>query len=152
MKNMTITIIALLLFAGCGDEQQNEQQMSIYGTWQLVEQRFGNVSNSGSWENVPDGYTMEFGSDQKYISSSNAICKSNPSNTGTFNLTTSQDGSIIVIELECEESENNLFSMEYLYTFKNGYLLFSPIFSCDEGCSYKFKKIVEPQTGAERRW
>jgi hypothetical protein len=147
MKNLILTLILNISLFGCSEEKVEERNTSIYGTWQLVEQRFGNVGSSGSWENVADGYTIKFDLDQKYISSSNAICKSNPSNTGTFNLSTTQDGEILAVELECEESENNLFSMEYLYNFKNNYLLLSPTFSCDEGCSFKFKKVAEPQVG-----
>lgn len=142
MKNMTIIIMMLILFSGCGDEKQSEQETSIYGTWQLVESYV--VSGvEGEWEQVENGYQYDIHSNMTFVSNQFSECAE-----GVFVLSDTE----ISFSYECEgfttgiESPAGTFT--YQYALSNGQLSLTPTYlSCDEGCGYKFDKIAEPQTG-----
>ncbi len=147
MKN-TIILFTLLLFAtACGKEEQIERKnQSIVGVWTLTAQIFGNVGDPGSWEAVTHGGTMEFDTNFKYNDSGSPMCASNPSNIGTYALTTDKEGNFVSIKFPCDQWEGGIFELKYMYTFQNEYLILGPTFSCDEGCSFKYERVT-PEVG-----
>ncbi|WP_370087705.1 hypothetical protein [Ekhidna sp.] len=147
MKNIILTFLIFVLYTGCSEDEQTNQETTIYGKWELSEQFFSSVGGDGDWQSATNKYFIEFSLNKNYQSSNNPICPSNPSNIGTFSFSDEKDGNYIIIDLVCEESDNDVFSLKYLYYFEGGNLLLSPTFSCDEGCIYKFRKVAEPKAG-----
>ena len=135
-------ILTIFLFAtGCSGEEIKQQENSIYGTWKLVEKRFGNVGDtSTNWMEVPNGYIITLSETNEYSSTQSPICPSNNSNSGNFILEDTGSEQYLKIILSCSESNSSVFEIEYLYYYDNSFLILSPTFSCDEGCSLKFKK------------
>jgi len=144
MKNMILLMGILLTIAGCSKEEEiAQEETTIFGTWQLVEQIVGNVGNQGNWEDIENGYTIEFDNNQNYNSTSSPICPSNASNSGTYSIENNEKESFLKIILDCDENENGTFIMEYTFSFLDNFLILSPTFSCDEGCAYKYIKIED---------
>jgi len=121
-----------------------QQESSIFGSWQLVEQWYGSILYPTTWEEVSSGYeeNIIFYKNNMYYSSKADICSSNPSISGHFKTGTTDNYNFIAINFSCTD---NAFNNEYIniYTFENNYLILSPIDVCDEGCSFKYKKIAK---------
>ena len=148
MKNMYLILTMFFLFTGCGQEEPKQQldTNSIYGTWQLVEQFYYNIIDPEStWTKVSNGEIIVFYKNNMYYSSTANTCSSDPPISGYFKTgTTDKNYNFIAISLSCTEGT---FNIKEGYTFENNYLILSPIDVCDEGCSYKYKKIAEPEQG-----
>ncbi|MDE0470544.1 MAG: hypothetical protein OXH57_01275, partial [Ekhidna sp.] len=144
MKNMILILSMLFFVIGCNEEKVNEQQEnSIYGTWQLKEQWLGNVGDvSVNWTSVSNGYTMSLMKNNSFSSTEFTVCQ-NSVNNG--NLTLSQNESINLIEISFQcDSRSNQLTRTYVYSFENKYLVLSPYSNpCDEGCSFKYKKTAD---------
>lgn len=125
MKNLTIFVIIFFTFNGCSKDN-NDFDVNVQGTWQLVEQRF---SEGGPEQTViiEDGYIYTFRGENE-ITSSQFEC------SGTFE--TSKDE--INFSFPCGEGQT---SFTYLYSFRDGFLILRGT-TCDEICEWKFEKVT----------
>ena len=112
--------------SSCGEEKQPEQQEnSIYGTWQLTE-RFEGGSLIPR-QSVENGEIIIFSKNNSY-SGSSFQCD------GTYNI----NNEIIEIMIPCTTMD----TIKYAYFLENSDLKLMPYPStCDEGCYDKYKKI-----------
>ncbi len=134
MKRMIFLFVLILSFLACSnnDDENNENQ-SIIGTWQLVEEFYGNVSGQGQWTEVENGYTYTF-TKQNSVISNRYPCKE-----GTYSL---NNGNNITLKFDCPET--GVIILGYDISFENNYLILTPNpLPCDEGCKFKYKKIKE---------
>lgn len=58
MRTLILLLILSISSFRCSKEEIEEQQASIYGTWQLIEIYSGPPSGEG-WSDVDNGYTYE---------------------------------------------------------------------------------------------
>jgi hypothetical protein len=145
MKNMFLILSIFFLITGCNEEETKPQENSIYGTWQLTEQWLGNVGDTSvNWTIVFNGYTMSFMRDNSFSSTEFTVCQ-NSENNGNYTLNQNASTNLMEISFNCN-STNNQLTRTYSYSFENENLILSPYSNpCDEGCSYKFKKITIEQ-------
>ena len=139
-------ILSIFLFiTGCNEEETKQQENSIYGTWQLVEQWLGNVGDSSvNWTSVDNGYTMSLMRNNSFSSTEFTVCQ-NSENNGNFTLNQNTSTNLIEISFNCNSTNNQLIRT-YSYSLEDENLILSPYSNpCDEGCSYKFKKITIEQ-------
>ena len=142
MKMMILTLGILLAFAECKEEQaKEEQETSIYGSWQLVESYGGGIDvNSGNgWRKVENGFTFELNADNTFVSGEFRGCS-----TGRFRLS----GNEITFIYDCgrrilSEEPAGVFSYKYVFLDEST-LERTPItLVCYEGCASRFFKIDE---------
>ena len=140
MKTMFLLFTFFFFASSCGEEKQPEpQENSIYGTWQLVEQWLGNVGDTSvNWSEISDGKIIIFYRNNLFYSSTAKICSTDPLTSGRYKVVTNDRYNFVEISLSCNEGE---FNQKEVFSFENNYLILSPIDVCDEGCSFKFKKI-----------
>ncbi len=141
MKTIFLLFTFFFFASSCGEEKQPEpQENSIYGTWQLVEQWLGNVGDTSvNWTQIQNGYTFSIEPNNRFSSTKFQECTQ-----GIIDINETQ----IVFKYECSgftvgiESPEGEFS--YKYSFVENKLNLKPNFlDCDEGCGYRFSKIVE---------
>jgi hypothetical protein len=139
MKNVISLILFIsIVFFGCESEQVEQNEKSIYGTWQLYES-FETDGVEGDWIEVDNVYAYEISSNGSFKSSKFQDC-----NSGTFLLSEQT----ITFDYECENFtagiESPPGSFSYLYALKDGQLLLTPNYlMCDEGCGFRFNKIAD---------
>jgi len=141
MKNMYLILTMLILFTGCKNEEVEQYENSIYGTWKLKEQWLGNVGETSvNWSEVANGYSITFLENNNYSSTEFTICQNNVNN-GDFSLEENSSSKFVIISIQCNSTGNELIR-KYTYTFEGNNLILTPFsYPCDEGCSYKFKKL-----------
>lgn len=143
MKKLLLISVLLIAVISCSQSSEKEQvDGSIIGTWQLVEERYGNFDgSSGNWEQVENGRLITFNTDLSYEP------EITPSNCGevsssTYFLNNSSEINVLEITIECTNPDTVFESQDY-YSFENSiYLILRPIEpACPEGCAFKYKKM-----------
>jgi Lipocalin-like domain len=140
MKSLKLIIVLLATLLSCSS-QNDPKQDSIIGQWQLVAEKYDDVIGESGWGNVENGHYIKFSQNLNYSSEGPEICINNPSNIGTYSINSINEKLYVKIILECSQMETGYFEMEYLFRFKNSFLILSPTFSCEEGCSFRYQKI-----------
>lgn len=145
-----LSIFGIYFFlVGCGEEEP-EQELSIFGTWQLVERYDGGsiIPNQA----VEDGYLFTFESNLQCTTTHPTIgCPTNYEKLeGNFTISSLDGGKMVDIKLYCPalDDTDTIPNMEYYYEFVDVYLVLTPtarVNTCSEGCYEKFKKIAEAE-------
>jgi hypothetical protein len=126
MKNMFLLLSILFFITGCSEEKTEQQNNSIYGTWQLIE-RFDGGSPTPN-QIVENGEIIVFSSDNSY-SNNTYQCD------GNYNI----NNSIIEISVLCITTD----LIKYSFSIENNELKLTSFPStCDEGCYDKYKRIL----------
>lgn len=137
MKSTILILSILLSFTSCNDDDTKPQEINILGTWKLIE-TYGSYGGSNpQWTSIDNGYTYTFNNDGTFSSTRFTECT-----TGTYETSSSS----ITLVYGCEGFdtgiENPAGTFVENYVFDNEYIILKPSYmNCDEGCSYKFKKI-----------
>ena len=127
MKQLIFIFSILFLLSGCSEDNEKQQENSIFGTWKLVE-TYGSAGGQGQWTPVENGYTYTFGEDGILISD-RFSCE------GTYIV----DLNNITIDFDCQESQ---FHLTYGVSFENNNLILTPDpVNCDEGCAEKYQRM-----------
>lgn len=143
MKKLILISVLLIAVNSCSQSSEKEQaEGSIAGTWQLVEERYGNFDgSSGNWEQIENGRLITFNADLSYEP------EITPSNCGEVNsssyfLQNNSEMNILEITIECTNPDT-VFESQDSYSFENSnYLILRPIEpECPEGCAFKYKKL-----------
>ena len=122
---LRIILPIILIVTSCDedDAQNNQDQNSIVGTWQLVEQYADDGSGNGSWEPVANGKVVTINADGTW-SCNNPICNSAATVTSSGTYTTTQ-----FISTDCTVSYNfNGDTLDLLYI-------------CIEPCTGRFQRL-----------
>lgn len=123
-------------------EENNEIENSIYGTWQLIERKAGNVDGTpNDWESISNGYKITFNENSSYeseIEPSNC----NEVSSSVYNLRNESEINILEITILCVDP-NTTFESKDSYIIEDAtFLILTPIEpECFEGCAFKYKKI-----------
>lgn len=123
---MFLLLSILFFITGCSEEKTEQQNNSIYGTWQLIE-RFDGGSPTPN-QIVENGEIIVFSSDNSY-SNNTYQCD------GNYNI----NNSIIEISVLCITTD----LIKYSFSIENNELKLTSFPStCDEGCYDKYKRIL----------
>ena len=140
MKRMIFLFVLILSFLACSnnDDENNENQ-SIIGTWELVEKYGSSAGGDFQWMPVEDGYYYTFSKNGNFSSNRFSECQ-----TGNYSLTDTQ----LILDYSCEGFTTGIETPEGTfvenYRLKDNLLFLSPTYlNCDEGCEYKFEKVNE---------
>ena len=149
MKNRFLILTIFFFITGCGEEEAKQQETSIYGTWQLKEQRLGNVGNLPTTVfEFSNKHLMTFRKNNTF-SMSRSSCQNGGLVNGSFSLGTEYSYNFVETSFPCSYTNKNGETIKYeettkdTYRFKNEYLILSPHGLCDEGCSFKYKRVSE---------
>lgn len=133
----------MIAVSSCSQSNEKEQvKVSIIGTWQLVEEKYGNFDGgSGDWEQVENGRLITFNADLSYepeITPSNC----GEVNSSTYFLKNNSEMNVLEITIECTNPDS-VFESQDSYSFENStHLILRPIEpTCPEGCAFKYKKL-----------
>ncbi len=123
---MTLILAIFLFITGCSEEGTIQQQdNSIYGTWQLIE-RFDGGSPVPT-QPISNGEIITFSNESIYSNDSYEC-------NGVYNI----NDSIIEISVLCVTTE----SLNYSFIIENNELMLTDYPSaCDEGCYDKYKRM-----------
>lgn len=129
-----------MLFTGssCSKDRADEPEInSLIGTWKLIEVKIGNGGGKTQWERVEDGYTYTFNGDSSFTSTRFQECSN-----GSFTITDTH----LVLDFSCDGFTAGIESLEGTFVenfeLNSKFLILSPDYmNCDEGCSYRFKKV-----------
>jgi hypothetical protein len=142
MKYLILSLLVTMLFFGCTEENIQQKESSIYGTWQLIEVLSGAPTVDG-WNEIADGYTYKIRGDARFETNISTECQS-----GMVSITDAE----ITFEYDCEGFTMNKKNPEgvFKYSYTLGSILeLKPInINCYEGCAYRFKKIEEDKPKA----
>jgi hypothetical protein len=140
MKNiLKLTAILLILTSSFTCEKEttakSEPNNNLFGTWQLIETNFG-IPNG--WNKIENGYTYTFLENGRFTSTRFSECT-----YGTFTLTETS----LTLHFGCAGFSTGIEQPAGIFVenifWDNGYLLLHPNYmSCDEGCAYKFQKLI----------
>lgn len=133
---MYLILSIFFIISSCSDEQTEQQENSIYGTWKLTEEYIVSGVN-GNWTQIQNGYTFSIESNNTFSSTEFQEC-----NEGVVQINETQ----IVFKYECDGFTTGIESPEgefsFKYSFVENKLSLNPNFlNCDEGCGYRFSKI-----------
>lgn len=133
MKKFIYLQVLLFSIISCSKNEPNPTNSDkIIGKWQFSEFFGGDGGNNPSWSEIPNGYTIEFLENGKFISN-----RFNECSIGTYSLSTNNE---LLLDYNCTDFQNNY--KEKIMNLTNAELIIRPTDSqCDEGCDYKFKKI-----------
>ncbi|KFF07193.1 DUF5640 domain-containing protein [Flavobacterium reichenbachii] len=125
MKQLLLTLTVLFVLTGCSNDDKNLDTNNIIGTWKL--------------HKTQNGYTYTFNTDGTFKSSRFTKCL-----TGKYTVSSDK----LTLDYDCEGFTTQIEtpSGTFIENFKleKGYMYLSPTYlTCDEGCSYKFKKISD---------
>lgn len=137
MKNLILIMIVLI--SSCSKNETIEQEDELKGTWKLIERYGSDAGNISQWHPVENGYTYTFNSNGTYSSTRFSECS-----TGDYTFT----ASTLTLAYDCENFntgiENSPEAFIENYVFENRKIILTPTYlNCDEGCSYKFRKIMQ---------
>lgn len=142
-----LILVATTSFISCTKNKQDitePVENSIIGSWRLIEEVYGSLVEQGNWETIENGNIIRFSENMSYTSDAFPTCSSNPQNDGTYLLNTNNDISFVTITLECSEANNGIIELTYQFSFEDDFLILSPTFGCDEGCAFKYNRIINP--------
>lgn len=127
MKQLIFILSILFSLSGCSEDDEKQQETSIFGAWKLVE-TYGSDGGQGQWAPVENGYTYTFEEDNILIS-----------NRFSCNGTYLVNSDSITINFDCQEIQ---FNLTYGISFENNNLILTPDpVNCDEGCAEKYQKV-----------
>ena len=152
MKNRFLILTIFFFITGCGEEdtkqQPKQQETSIYGTWQIKESRVNDGEGSEEVDKVSNGHTITFRKNNT-CSRTTSSCQNGGLVNGSFSLGTEYSYNFVEVSFPCSYTNKNgetikyEEAIKYTYRFKNEYLILSPHYVCDEGCSFKYKRVTE---------
>lgn len=145
MKKMILILTLLSLLACSDDESKAEHEVSLFGTWQLVE-RFDGGSLKPN-QSIENGYTIAFYQTGNVRTNHPTIgCPVDYAFLeGNYSQGTDGEFSTLSLVLDCDNDDLNI---NYYYSFDDQFLLLSLSEStCFEGCYDKFEKIAELEEG-----
>jgi len=135
MKSLyLIFLLTFGLFISCSKtDNQQKQETSLVGTWQLIEvyEAFG---ENGNWNPLEDGYFYTFNEDGT-MSSNRFNCQ-----TGIYEIEMNEnlEQRKITISFNCNGTQHQ---GTLRMPFMEEYLILIDEISCDEGCAEKYVKI-----------
>ena len=137
MKSIIISALTIFLFIGCEEETVEQNETSIYGTWQLVEAWVVDGVD-GKWVSVEEGYLYELKPSKAFESTRYEECK-----TGTFQI--ENDSLIFIYDCPqfnpCEKGNSRCVEK---FEKKGDIIVMTPTYqNCAEGCGRKFKKVAD---------
>lgn len=137
MKSIILILSILFSLTGCSEKETNQQENSIYGTWQLIEIYQSDGGSSPQWTTVDESYIYTFNNDGTFSSTRFTECTS-----GTYEISNNS----ITLNYSCvgfdTGMENPPGTFIESYIFKNANLILTPFYlNCIEGCDYKFEKV-----------
>lgn len=128
------------LLSNCSIDADDKEidDLSLVGTWQLVETYMDPGDGSGTWQPVEDGFMYTFYSDGNFISNKFRECT-----TGNYSI----EGNKLILDYDCEGFTTGLEEPEGVFieeiSYIPGFILLDPVYvRCIEGCGYKYKKIA----------
>ena len=132
MKPLYYLFISLIFVLSCSKNNNEKSNQNITGKWKQVAFYNSNGGSTPIWNQVDNGYTIEFLNNGKFISTKHSECT-----TGDFILTTNNQ---ISMTYNCSSFKNNFIEAIEMNTISE--LVLKPSYKeCDEGCSVKFIKI-----------
>ncbi|MBD8489820.1 lipocalin family protein [Echinicola sp. CAU 1574] len=136
MKMLTLFLSVLLSISSCNSNGQIDNEVSIIGTWQLIE-RYTSDVGQGKWSPINDGYTYSFKNDGTFVSNKYSEC-----GYGTYILSANS----LTLIFGCEEFTTGIETPKGTFVekleFENSLMILVPDYlNCVEGCGDKFKKI-----------
>lgn len=148
MKNIFLTFFIFLLYIGCSEEEQTNQETSIYGTWQLIE-----VFDGGSIEpnqSIKDGYFTTIKSNSEFSTTHQTIGCPIDYDVLDGNYQIYPDGELKVMDINipCSARDDGAINPKYYFEIVDGFLILVPtpdVGGCFEGCHEKFKKIASEE-------
>ena len=138
MKNSFIIIVSFIIFFGCSKDDDTSNK--LVGNWVLIETYNSDGGSPGSWNEVSeeDSYFINLTEALTFTSDKFSECTAGIyiKDEVSFSLIFGCDGFTAGIENPPGTFKEN-------YYFENSNLIVTPNYlNCDEGCLYKFKKIV----------
>ena len=134
MKTLFYLSILFLPLFSCSKSDKddtNPTTSNLIGKWKQIEIFGSNGGSNPTWQKVTNGYTIEFLSNGKFISSKFTECS-----TGGYAISITNE---ISMTYNCSSFTNNY--IEKVETNTNSQLIIKPTYlECDEGCSVKFEK------------
>ncbi|NVJ48720.1 MAG: lipocalin family protein [Cytophagia bacterium] len=129
--------LMVILVTSCSQDDIPEND-SLFGKWQLVE-----IYDGGSlqpYRAIENGSSMTFYTDSTLTTTYHSLGCSIDQTEGSYETTKGEKGEELTVHLSCEDKE---LTVTYYYGINSeGHLVISPKeSSCDEGCSWKFKRI-----------
>ncbi|WP_445730886.1 hypothetical protein [Mariniflexile sp.] len=143
MKNLVLILILMIAISSCSQSDENKPiKNSIVGSWQLIERTANNANGTpNEWEQIEDGYIITFNQDSTYESEiSPSEC--NEIDNSSYFVQNQSEENILEINITCI-NPNMVFESKYSYSFESAnHLVMIPIEpACDEGCSFKYRKV-----------
>ncbi|WP_217900268.1 lipocalin family protein [Lutibacter agarilyticus] len=132
-----LSIIFTILLIGCDNDDSNDNEKSIVGTWQLIEIYSDIGDGKGKWNSIENGYKYEFDSENRFTSDRFSECQS-----GTYTLNENE----LILDYDCDGFTAGIETPEGTFveriTFESDKLIINPTYlMCVEGCEWKFQKI-----------
>lgn len=136
MKNLLLSLCMIFSLAACNEDDNKEQYSMVIGSWLLTE-IYGSDGGQGSWNGVENGFVYTFNSDMTFTSTRFSECT-----YGDYSVT----DNLLTLKFGCEEFDTGIENPPGTFieamSFEGEALILSPTYmNCDEGCSYKFKRI-----------
>lgn len=136
MKNLLLSLCMFFSLAACNEDENKEQDSMVIGSWVLTE-IYGSDGGQGSWNEVENGFVYTFNSNMTFTSTRFSECT-----YGEYSVT----DNLLTLKFGCEGFDTGIENPPGTFTenmsFEGEVLILSPDYmNCDEGCSYKFKRI-----------
>ncbi|WP_445731196.1 hypothetical protein [Mariniflexile sp.] len=138
MKNLILLFSIILSFSSCSQNDEGKiDNISIVGTWKLIEVYSSDGGSQPRWFSVDNGYTYTFESNGTFNSTRFSECQ-----TGKFSFTSRQ----LILNYDCKDFTSGIESPAGTFvenfTKNNNEIILKPTYiTCIEGCGYKFIKI-----------
>lgn len=98
-KFLSIQILFFFLFGCSKNDSEPTNYNKILGKWQFSEYFGGDGGNNPSWNEIPNGYTIEFLKNGKFTSNRFEKC-----NLGTYTLSSENE---LLLDYNCTDFTNN---------------------------------------------
>lgn len=141
LKKIAFLFLATMILACNSDDDNPEktQNSSLVGKWELIEVYLDPGDGSGDWMIAEDSYEYNFTVNGNFTSTKYTEC-----GTGDYSI----NSNLLTLDYDCEGFTTNVEDPEGTFvenfSFENDYLILVPTYmSCDEGCAWKFEKIVD---------
>lgn len=137
MKKIFLSLIAIISFYSCSQNENTEKEnLSLIGSWKLIETYNSDGGSTPSWKSVENGYTYSFKSDGSFTSNRFSECTK-----GNYTISYNK----LTLTFDCAgfntgiENSPGVFIEELI--FDNSSIILKPTYlNSIEGCSFKFKK------------